>query len=221
MELFNKCVIFSVLFVVMHIILRHTKKKDLLKEFEEEDTIDKLKSQHFNSLYDLINNQKRKIMSQNDTFFTLNDTNITIVDYGYQNSYYFLNNITSYQYYGSWNNSIPTRNFQYNSGNLVVSISKNNTSIRNFIENIENYEVLYISILFYDGFYIDHWMNFSFNIHFAKNFSQKIRKLSDSITLENEITISKIVGEFNDQINFTSNLQFTQPAKILKFHFSF
>lgn len=220
MELFKKTVLFASLFALLHYILRLSKEKDLLMIYGKGDFINDNISNDKKSFSHFIPFESRILMTQYNASSVTNDANNFTIDYDYQNSYYFLNNISSYQYYGLWNNSIPTRNFHYNSGNLIVSITKNNTSIRNFIENIENYEVLYISILFYDGFYIDHWMNFSFNIHLEENFSAQFKELRESITIENEVTISKVVGEFNDQINFTSNKQIIQLAKIQKSHFN-
>ena len=203
MELLNKIIIFIFFFSILQLIVNFLNKEILIGK---DGYLYSLYSYFAsNSFYHLKSNTNNRYLFENDSYNTLNQTNNnTIVDYGYQNTYYFLNNITSYQYHGTWNNSIPTKFFEYNTGKLIVSISKNNTSVRNFIENIEKYEVLYFTILLFDGQYIDHWMNFTFNLHLKKDFSKDLNS-SEVLKIENEITLSRIIGEFNAQLNFSSN----------------
>jgi hypothetical protein len=188
--------------------VKTTNEEENLVNFFSTGTLIKSISSNIKKYTPNLNNINRKqnmIQSQDNDVY--NDSDKSVIDYGYQNSYYFLNNITSYKYYGVWNNSIPIENFLYNSsGKLVVTITKNNSSIRNFIENIENYEVLSVTVLLYDGYYVDHWMKLVFNIHLEKNFSQQINKHTESIKIDNEVTLYKVVGEFNDILNVTCKL---------------
>jgi len=203
MDLFKKCIIFTVFFTLIHILVKTTNEEENLVNFFSTGKLIKSISSNLKKNIPSLNNINRKKISTqaNDQ---INDSDKSIIDYELQNSYYFLNNITSYQYYGIWNNSIPIENFMYNSsGKLLVSITKNNSSIRNFIENIENYEVLSVTVLLYDGYYIDHWVKLVFNIHLGKNFSQEINKHSQYIKIENEVTVYKVVGEYNDVLNLT------------------
>jgi len=206
MDLFKKCILFTVCFTLIHILVKTTNEEENLVNFFSTGKLIKSISSNLKKNMPSLNSiNRKKLMNRNISSETFNDSDKLLHDYGYQNSFYFLNNITSYQYNGVWNNSIPTENFLYNSsGNLYVTITKNNSSIRNFIENIENYEVLYVTMLIYDGYYVDHWMKLVFNIHLPKNFSQEIVNISQNFTIENEeIYIYKYVGEFNDQLNFT------------------
>jgi hypothetical protein len=205
MDLFKKCIIFTVFFTLIHILVKTTNEEENLVNFFSTGKLIKSISSNIKKNIPSLNNINRKKASiQTQANDLINDSDKSIVDYEYQNSYYFLNNITSYQYYGIWNNSIPIKNFMYNSsGKLVVSITKNNSSIRNFIENIENYEVLSVTVLLYDGYYIDHWMKLVYNIHLDKNFSQGINQHSHNIKIDNEVTLYKVVGEYNDVLNIT------------------
>ena len=150
MEWINKMILFILLFSILQLIVNFLNNNKII---ENDGILNNLRSYfESNSFYHLKSNKIKRYLDKNDNNITSNPkNNLTIVDYGYQNSYYFLNNISSYQYQGIWNNSIPTNFFQYNTGKLIVSITKNNTSIRNFIENIEKNEVLYFSILIFDG----------------------------------------------------------------------
>ncbi len=205
MDLFKKCIIFTVFFTLIHILVKTTNEEENLVNFFSTGKLIKSISSNIKKNIPSLNNINRKKASiQTQANDLINDSDKSIVDYEYQNSYYFLNNITSYQYYGIWNNSIPIEKFMYNSsGKLVVSITKNNSSIRNFIENIENYEVLSVTVLLYDGYYIDHWMKLVYNIHLDKNFSQGINQHSHNIKIDNEVTLYKVVGEYNDVLNIT------------------
>ena len=46
-------------------------------------------------------------------------------------------------------------------------------------------------------------MNFTFNLHLKKDFSKEVNT-SDVIKIESEITLSRIIGEFNDHLNYSS-----------------
>ena len=207
MELFNKTIL-TMLFLSILQLLTNFISEDLFSVFGKEGFLEKIRyyvgSNYFHHFQDYDNKRNLNTFDYFSNTSEIFDQNVT--DYGYQNSYYFLNNITSYQYIGTWK-SLLLSDFKEKTGQLLVSISKNNSSIRNFVENIENYEVLYLSILLYDGDYIDHWMNFTFNIHLAKNFSQNVNS-TEEITIENAISLTRIMGEFNDQINFTSKICF-------------
>jgi hypothetical protein len=204
MELLSKIILFILIFSILQLLVNFISE-EFLSVFGKNGFFPAIQSfVGTNTFHHLNTHGKKRKMAQAETDKQRIISDRPYVDLGLQNSYYFLNNITSYQYQGIWNNSIPTKNFQSNSGKMLVSITKNNTSIRNFIENIESYEVLYLSILMYDGSYIDHWMNFTFNIHLNKDFSKGVNS-GDITIVDSEITLSRVIGEFNDQMNFTSN----------------
>lgn len=203
MELLNKIILFILIFSILQ-LLANFISLDVKMRVGKNSFLDNFQSIiGSNMFHHFENNSPRRRLNEEHLNLQQNSSNLS-PDYGFHNSYYFISNVTAYQYQGTWTNAIPTRRFQSNSGNMLVSMSKLSTVVR-FIENIENSEVLYVSILIYDGSYIDNWMNFTFNLHLGKGFSKDVYS-KKVLSINNPFTtVSKVIGQFNDQLNFTSN----------------
>jgi hypothetical protein len=121
--------------------------------------------------------------------------------------YFFLNNITQYEYSGKWNGSNPNNMFEKSEGLMNIEIRKNQSShVFNLLPNIEFYRILEFTFNAKDGDYRDNWMVFNFTLKFPKNFSDNIiNNLNSSMNIDKEINKK---GESNNSNNTLKDSKF-------------
>lgn len=85
--------------------------------------------------------------------------------------YYFMNNITQYEYSGKWKGCNPNNMFEQSEGAMSMEIRKNQSQqVFNVIPNIEFFRILEFTFNAKDGDYRDNWMVFNFTLKFPKDF---------------------------------------------------
>jgi len=105
------------------------------------------------------------------------NSNNEIVNFIPGEVYYFMNNITQYEYSGRWKGSNPNNMFEQSEGAMNMEIKKNQSQeVFNLIPNIEYFRTLYFTFNAKDGDYRDNWMIFNFTLKFPKNFYKNFIK---------------------------------------------
>lgn len=95
--------------------------------------------------------------------------------------FYFLNNITQYEYSGKWKGSNPNNMFDQGEGAMNMEIRKNSSQkVFNLIPNIEYFRILEFTFSAKDGDYRDNWMIFNFTMKFPKNFYKNFLPKKDN-----------------------------------------
>ena len=122
-----------------------------------------------------------------------NDKELKNNDYKLGEVYYFMNNITLYDYSGRWKGSNPNDMFEKKEGGMMMEIRKNQShKVFNLISNIEYFRILEFTYSVKDGDYRDNWMIFNFTMKFPKNFSKNFIHNEDNINLYNISSSPKI-----------------------------
>ena len=92
-------------------------------------------------------------------------------DFNLGEVYYFMNNITQYEYSGRWKGCNPNNMFEQSQGAMSMQIRKNQSQqVFNVIPNIEFFRFLEFTFNAKDGDYRDNWMVFNFTMKFPKDF---------------------------------------------------
>jgi hypothetical protein len=117
---------------------------------------------------------------------------------GLVKDYEFVNNITGVIFQGKWTNlEIKNNTFERSLGKMEMKIYMN-TTIKNYIGNIEDEHSLVFFTDLNDGNYKDRWISLNFSIPLEKDFYKKISGVDPIRMSGNNITIHYQIAELFD-----------------------
>lgn len=165
----------------------------------------KYASQRFDSKNQTLNNSKNSNLTNNNTFSNATNASEKItetekIDFKLGEVYYFMNNITQYEYSGRWKGCNPNNMFEQSEGEMSMQIRKNQShQVFNVIPNIEFFRILEFTFNAKDGDYRDNWMVFNFTMKFPKNFHKNFITKDQQIKENNRTNETFNIRHLNDE----------------------
>jgi len=121
--------------------------------------------------------------------------------------YYFMNNITQYEYSGRWKGCNPNNMFEQAEGGMSMEIRKNQSQqVYNVIPNIQYFRILELTFNAKDGDYRDNWMVFNFTLKFPRDFNKNFMSQKEEINSENNSTAAANAN-VSANGNYTKNIK--------------